>query len=309
MYRRIMVPVDGSVFAESALPIATALARVTGATVDLVEVRERAKGPVLGAEPLAGETLGWDLAYLECLVESLHEAGVRRVARHLLEGPVADCLAAHVEVSGPDLVVLATHGRGALSRAWLGSVTDRLIRRSAIPFLMVRPWPEEDPEGDPSLPAESPFGHVLVPLDGSPLAETILDPVLELALLLGSDLTLLRVVEEPFLPSMAFLPDRLRDTGELLREQVAEAGRYLAQVAQRLEERGIRVLTTVALSERPAASILEHARGRPVDLVALSTHGRQGLERTILGSVTDKVVRGSRKPVLVMRPVAVAAGV
>jgi nucleotide-binding universal stress UspA family protein len=177
------------------------------------------------------------------------------------------------------------------------------VRRLPLPLLLVRP--REEP---PDLARKPDLRRVLLPVDGSPLAERIIDPAVALA---GPEANyrLLRVVKPALLP--AYAPEGRpigREVEELL-EQIqavqkrllADAEEYLAGLAGRLRGRGLDVQTRVAVEEQPAVAILREAAEGRAGLIALETHGRRGLARLFLGSVADKVVRGATIPVLVHR--------
>ncbi len=188
---------------------------------------------------------------------------------------------------------MTTHGRGPLRRLLLGSVADQVVRRSAAPVLLVRP--REIPTG----PTPEPFVEgVLVPRDGSALAEQALGPALDLARVMEARCTLLRVVESGDAPS----PPAPGGIGIFEIPAAWEARAYLRQVAGRLREEGVPVQTRVVVARRAAEAIREQARDG--DLIALATHGRGGVRRMLLGSVADEVVRGGSAPVLVCRPSA-----
>jgi nucleotide-binding universal stress UspA family protein len=302
MYRVIVVPVDGSVFSEGALPLATSLARLTGARLDLVQVIE--PPAIDGAAPWLGDLETRAAEYVGLLAEALRAAGAPEVVTHVLDGPVAKRIKSHVEDAGGDLVVMATHGRGALTRSWLGSVADRLVRTSPVPVLLIRPTESDHP----SFQRARDIRHILVPIDGSAESESVVDPVSELAIPLAAEITLLRVIEDPLPPGLVFLPGGLQDSDELVDEAVKEARAHLADLAGHVERRGVAVRVELLVDESPASAILKHADEAPVDLIAMSTHGRGGLERVVLGSVADKVVRASKTPVLVFTRAAVAVG-
>jgi nucleotide-binding universal stress UspA family protein len=245
-----------------------------------------------------------ELAYLDDLARRLPGSGPVRTA--LLDGAVAQAIREQAASSGADLVILATHGRGPLGRFWLGSVADELIRLLPMAALLVRPR-----EGAADLERELALRHILVPLDGTELAEQILRPALDLGGLLGCRYTLLRVVKPALRP--AYLPEGTtiaglrqdavgRQLGEGQRRLEEEAHAYLEDVAGRLAEQGREVQTRVVVDERPAAAILREALLRDADLIAIETHGRRMPARLLLGSVADKVIRGTHLPVLVHRP-------
>jgi nucleotide-binding universal stress UspA family protein len=302
MFSSILVPLDGSTFGEWALPLALDIARRAGAGVELVHVHVLPAPPFTEPRPNMEspiDTRARDRAqaYLDQAAGRAGDAGVT-VTATLLEGAVPDSLLAHAVPRGANLVVMTTHGRGPLSRLWLGSVADEMLRRLPVPLLLVRPG-----EGEPDLARPPDLRHVLVPLDGSPLAEQVLWPALELGTLTGADYTLL-VVVEPLLftgdPMTGVQAATVDDA--LFRQLQDEARAYLEGTAQRLRARGSEVRTRLVIHPQPAGAILDEVRAGPIDLIALATHGRTGLARLLLGSTADKVVRGAAVPVLVYRP-------
>jgi nucleotide-binding universal stress UspA family protein len=213
---------------------------------------------------------------------------------------------------------MTTHGRGGFVRAWLGSVADALVRRGGVPVLLVRPEPAAardaaeateaadftgvaDPAGL-DLATAPPLDHVLVPLDGSALAEQILEPALALGRSGELRVTLLRVAPAP--PSALPVEQTFvtPDEAAAMRRAREEAEAYLAGVAERLRAAGHAVEAVVVADHDPARAILRAARERGAQVVALSTNGRGGLARLRLGSVADKLVRGGTCPTLVLRP-------
>jgi nucleotide-binding universal stress UspA family protein len=235
-------------------------------------------------------------AYLDEVVKRLAAVSPVAVTTAFLEGSVvAETLQGHAATSGVDLVVMTTHGRGPLSRFWVGSVADEMVRRARTPILLVRPR-----EGAVDLAAEPVLRHVLIPLDGSALAEQALGPAAALGSLMQAEYTLLRVCGPEIdlaLPAYAALGGFGPDTEQLR----LKAQEYVQQVAERLQGQGLKVQAQVVLGQHPASAILDTAGGMGVDLIALETHGRRGLSRLLLGSVADKVVRGASTPVLVHR--------
>jgi len=313
MYRKILVPLDGSLFGESALPLAVSLARRAGAVIELIEIM-----PPLGAiysdaplsvdseleQQLHAHDKAQHQAYLKDLAKRLGEFTPMPVQTVLLEGDIPTLLRTHAVQAGVDLVVMTTHARGPMGRFWLGSVADELVRKLPLPLLLLRP------EGEPPQYEPEPLlRHILIPLDGQPLAEQILEPALALGRLMDADYTLLRVIKT-VLPvtyplegiSLAQAAESLIErTEDLQRALRQEARTYLDKVAVGLRERGFRVTTRVEVEDKPALAVLHQAVG--ADLVAMSTHGRGGLSRLFLGSVADKVIRGCHLPVLVQKPV------
>jgi len=298
--RSVLVPLDGSRFAEQALPLALAIARATRAKLRLVLVHQHPSPPM--DEATARLATSIDLAllkaertYLRKTVATLRGRSERQVVGVTVAGPVAPTLLEYIGEIGADLVVMTTHGRSGIQRAWLGSVADQLIRSLEIPVVLVRPA-----EGQAAVVA--PPREILVSLDGSPLAEGVLEPATALARALGARLGLLQVVTPvPLMnePMVAYATGFDEGLTAMRREQAKD---YLADVAERLRGEGLEVSSTAAIGAPVAEAILDVARSEAVGMLAVATHGRGGLRRMVLGSVADKLVRGSEKPVLVVRP-------
>jgi nucleotide-binding universal stress UspA family protein len=171
MYRSILVPLDGSLQSEQALPYAATLARRSGAALRLAYVHTPlilAEGTLYLGTP---DVQLWDeeKKYLSSVVDRLQSMGMDTVSAHVLEGPIAEALQEQALAEKCDLVVMTTHGRGPMSRVWLGSVADQLVHRLPIPLLLIRtrgetPPPVKEPEAQ----------NILVALDGKPAAEQIL---------------------------------------------------------------------------------------------------------------------------------------
>jgi nucleotide-binding universal stress UspA family protein len=312
MYRSILVPLDGSPFSEHALPLALSIARRAGGQVQLAYVHSPVSA-VYGESAffldtnLETEFKNRQRAYLDRMVKRLGQAAKVPVSAVLLEGQIAERLHAQAVNGGADLVVMTTHARGPMARFWLGSVADELVRQMAMPpMLFVHPKPKP-----PDFKEEPVLKHMLLPLDGSALAEQMLEPALALGSLMEADYTLLRVIK-PVIPESYELEgaqlarpalvmvERIQKVHEQLRQ---EAEAYLEKTAERLRARSLRVQTRVAIEEQPAVAILQKVEALGSDVVALETHGLRGLKRLFLGSVADKVLRGSTVPVFVHRPV------
>lgn len=303
MYRSLLVPLDGSAFAEQALPFALSIARRAGATVNLLRVH--VPYAYMSADSVTPWSYQWDTeimeherAYLDGITKRLATVGSVPVTSKCLEGPVvAEALQHHATAMAADLIVMTTHGRGPLSRFWLGSVADELVRRATRPILLVRPQ-----ESAADLAADRMLKHILIPLDGSTLSEQVLEPALALGSLMQAEYTLLHVYGLSTDPALDPMTYPLAGGGEPPIERMrADTESYLAQVVERLKGKGFRVQTQVAQRHHPASAILDAAQSLGVDLIALETHGRRGLTRLLLGSVADKVIRGASVPMFVHR--------
>jgi nucleotide-binding universal stress UspA family protein len=302
----ILVPFDGSDLAEKAAPVAVEVARRTGAALRLLHVHVP-----LPADPIYVEGLAVMDEHMRPVRRSHEQAYMEKALGRLprgldatmaiLDGPVASALADHARTSGADLIVMTTHGRGGLERSWLGSVADELVRVSPVPLLLDRPEPSS---------VTGIFRRILVPLDGSALAEAILDHGIRFGRLEpGAEVILVDVVQpvtsDVWLSYAALSPS---ETVSVTHRQEQRARDYLEGITRRLEAAGVRARSHVVVAANVTAALLEMADTEQVDLVALATHGRSGLARLALGSVADKVIRGSRTPVLILRPPAAASG-
>lgn len=297
----ILVPLDGSPFGEHALPMALALARRGDIQIALAHVHHLfapslapTGAPVVDprVDALFREE---EAAYLADVSHRITTVWNGPVMMTLLETPVAETLCQHAELIGASLVVMSTHGRGGLARAWLGSVADRVIRQSRVPVLLLHP---ED--GTPDLAREPKLHHILIPLDGSLLSEQILPHAIWLGRLVGARYTLLRVIEPVV---RGFMVNGVEPVVDVEAQELAwqQASEYVERLAARLHGEDLTVVPEVRVG-RPIAEILECAAEREADLIAMSTHGHGGLTRLFLGSVTDKVLRSAGVPVLVFRP-------
>lgn len=301
-YESIMVPVDDSEFARQALPAAEHLARRDGARLRLVTVHPGVPPGPDGTVPDAlaradREQREARRRGLEALAGELRSRG-HEVDAELLAGPVVGEIARRAGETA-DLVVMATHGRGPVSRLWLGSIADGLVRSSPVPILLVRPREEADEEA----PGAGGFRHVLVPLDGSELAREALEPAGRLVERPGGRMTLLRVVVPVTMSGFgpADVPSGVDVAATEAMEERAEE--HLEEAARALRDRlSVDVDTRVVRHSHPAEAVLDAISDAGADATALATHGRGGLKRVLLGSVADKVVRGARTPVLVVRP-------
>lgn len=296
--RLLMVPLDGSSAAEQALPVVGTIAHRCGTKVHLASVLPQV--PVFLAsddEPVADPGLEQELRdqfteYLRSTAEALETTHGVEVTYALLDGSPAQALADHARAKRVSLVVMTTHGHSGINRFWLGSVADRLLRWVKVPILLLRPT-------DGALQTE--FRHTLVALDGLSEGERVLEPAIELgSLCQNSHFTLVQVVEPPMalITRMAMHPAKMRPDWRELQENCARS--YLERVATRMRTRGLRVATQMISARGVGDQILGLAHAIAADLIVVGTHGARGVERMLVGSVADKVIRGALQPVLVV---------
>ena len=296
MYKKILVPLDGSKTAEKVLPYVLTLARRLKLPVELLGVVDIAE--------LAAHLSPARARYMDAMVESELKSSkeylariaktfnVTAVACAVKKGRADEVIIVQAAADIGTLIMMATHGRSGLNRWLLGSVAEKILRATANPLLLVRAGDEAEPGGDASIKS------VIVPLDGSELAEAVLPTVFELAQALNLEITLLRGFD---LPATAYYgEDYLPDHEELKARIGEEAKSYLDGKVAALKAKGLERVFSALVEGSAADEIIKYARQRPGALVAMCTHGRSGVRRWVLGSVTEKVVRHSGDPVLVI---------
>jgi nucleotide-binding universal stress UspA family protein len=302
MIRSILVPLDGSPLAEQALPVALSLALHTGAALSLVQVISRPEDTAISPRllPLVEERLPEVVrdtcSYLNDLAIELRQVAADhrqdiQIDYNVTFGLAPAAINEYAAKTGADLIVLSTHGRSGILRLALGSVAEELLRHTQLPMIVVRPWPTSAGLG--RLPVPYP---ILVPLDGSEIAERALPLAAELGRSFQSVLVLFRA-----------LPPPGRAPATPPGEQLASAVAYLDEVASTLRAEGTQVRTIVRPG-RTVPALLAVADELNVGLIVMTTHGHSGVRRALYGSVADALIRRSARPVLVLRPAVVARG-
>jgi nucleotide-binding universal stress UspA family protein len=249
------------------------------------------------AEPAIDRALeAREAGYLGELVLRLSGADLPPVESSHTQGPAGEEVVDTAHRIGADLVVMATHGRSALGRLWLGSVSNHVVRHAGIPVLLLRPNLLER-----SFPS-GPGAGILVTLDLSAFSEAVLEPVITMAHLFQAHVTLFHVIEPNYLPVVPALPYPLEQDATVTDIRRIDATRRLDEIADRLRARGVHVSVRVELAANTAAAVLKALEDRRYDMGAMTTHGGGGMRRLFLGSVADQVIRSAVKPVLVMRP-------
>jgi nucleotide-binding universal stress UspA family protein len=290
MYSKILIPLDGSKFAEAILPYARRLAKDLMIPVDLLCVNDpretTACAPYMVHQYLAdiGATFG---ATAGAIVESGHTATT-----------IVELAAAQPEM----LIAMATHGYTGTKRWLLGSVAEKVLRAAANDVLLVHPENGE-------TRSEAKLTTVVIPLDGSNVAETVLPTARDLALRLSLRVELVRVTRRIYsAPPEAFLPvfgANAPNLKELWEEAHGEADRYLIDIANQLRRQGLAQVDSLVLesgADGAAAALVDLVKRTSDSLVAMCTLGESGIGNWPVGSVTERVVRHTSGPVLVIRP-------
>ncbi|MDA1128526.1 MAG: universal stress protein [Chloroflexi bacterium] len=306
MFTRILVPLDGSELAEQSLPYVRLLASASKIPIDLISVFDPIPPGladpdyVLYDPQISANFRDEAVAYLDKIKSKLSDTGTP-VSSAVYEGNPADHIISEAEKTPDTLIAMATHGRSGIGRWMMGSITDNVLHGTANPLLIIHSR-EGDAEGD----AEVSLKNVIVPLDGSTMAEQILPHMVPVAQSLRLNVILTRVtpsIESYYRfmdPSMAagINPDRFE---EFAGQADADATNYLDQMKERLSKDGISQVESRLLRGGAADAILNLVDGTPDSLIALTTHGRSGVGRWVMGSVADRLVRHAGMPVLVVR--------
>jgi nucleotide-binding universal stress UspA family protein len=298
MYTRILIPLDGSKTAEKVLPYARFLAGQLKLPVELLAVVDIVE--------MATHIFADGARYLDTMIED----SVRN-SEHYLRGIACTfpsgtkCTVEKgkaeqmiIETAAADkgtLVTMATHGRSGMNRWLLGSVTEKVLRGGTNPMLLVRATEEGKTDGGVTLKS------IVVPLDGSELAEGVLSTVAELAKTLKLAVVLFRAYNIPYSAYAGGEGYYALNYEELLKAMREEAVDYLEKKTEAVKKLGIANVSYVAKEGFAADEIISLPRKSPDNLIAMCTHGRSGVKRWMLGSVTETVVRHSADPVLVLR--------
>jgi nucleotide-binding universal stress UspA family protein len=299
MYERILVPLDGSRAAENVLPYAHYLARRLGAAVELLTS--------VDVPDLESQVSAERAAPLHKIIEN----GMRAAGEYLgrigstftpeptvlvREGRAEEVIIEEAAKQAGTLIAMATHGRSGLDRWVLGSVAEKVVRGAKKPVLLVRARKETNTKSEVRLDS------VMVPLDGSELAESILPAVAVLAKKLCMEIVLLRTYRVPYGGDGGGDGYYAIDLNALIVAARDEAESYLEKKAEDLIRQGVTEVSCVVREGLSADQIISEARKVSDCLIAMCAHGRSGLGRWILGSITETVVRHAENPVLVMRP-------
>jgi nucleotide-binding universal stress UspA family protein len=301
MFRTVLVPLNGSRFAEAALPHATRLARGARAQIHLVLAHQPVAALVgMGEAVIPPCGLDEDLraqeeSYLAERAAQLGREGRECVEFREVEGPAGPAICDEATRVKADLIVMATHGRSAVGRFWLGSVADYVVRHIAVPVLLVHPGQDEPHVGKGTH-------RILVALDLSPQSEAILEPVVSFAQLTESHVTLVHVVERVFEMGKLTVPTPIPLSPAFAETARVEAQQKLDRIADRIRERGVSVASRVIIGLNAVGGLLDTLKGSRFDLVAMTTHGTGGMRRLLMGSVATQLLRKSAKPLLLLRP-------
>lgn len=290
MIERILLPLDGSSFAERALPYALRLASATGARLILMHA---VVPPAIPRAPSFDvEQFAQRLRDEQVRVPFASSQGIAidSITHDIFADQVAEGICEAIREQGADLMVMATHAHGALGRWLHGGVADQLLAQSPVPVVLIPPscdrvWLDDSPL------------RILVPLDGSRFAEEMLEPVAQLATTMNAALLLVGASG----PLESAYADGIPSIRTGFGAALHETHDYLDQVAAGLRAAGQTVMVDAEVG-RPRAIIESIGRRRHVDLIAMATHWRTGVSRLALGSVASDLLHDSTVPLFLWRP-------
>jgi nucleotide-binding universal stress UspA family protein len=315
MPRQILVPLDSSVLAEMALPNAVAMARATGSSLILLQVvpsawHTRSAGwgiPHSAVTQSQKEVAATAHAYLWGIEGQLRAKGIDVTSRVREGDPAKVIVSEATQDPSITLIVMSTHGRSGLGRFFFGSVSEKVLHASPLPLLLVRSDERKKRARPPYEDTYPAYSTMMVPLDGSALAERALQEARLLAT--ATEATLVLVSATPPLPvigmSMYMEATSYQLYADVWQEESERMAAYLREKADSLRAGGLQVKTHMAYGN-PAEVILEAVDQVEPDLIVMSTHGGgssgalQGLQELLLGSVALKLVQEARLPVLLI---------
>ena len=296
MAYNVLIPLDGSRLAERSLAFVPSLSRLDGLSVTLVSVVNPEEEVHLLSQSEASDREANVLqTYLHEVAGDMHKHHNIQVATEVLRGNPADAILERLRTGKTDLLIVSTHGRSGISRWRIGSVADKLIRGAGCETLVVGPR-AGDAEGWLEMGAVPPFKKILLPVDGSELAEQALATALRYAKAFESEVHVVRVINitaygDGLMMESVYTP-------QLIESLQQAADEYVADIAKRISAPG--GVHTKVLVGSPAVTLEQYADVASIDLVIMTTHGRGGLARVALGSITDRMLGGAA-PVLVVR--------
>jgi nucleotide-binding universal stress UspA family protein len=292
----ILVPLDGSAFAEQAIPLALGIAEQSGAVLHLVHVLV----PVdvldpydaLYATDASLNAIKRDKRrYLEGVVDKISATSSALVASRVIEGRAVLSSLDKVRGLDADLVVMATHGRGTLGRFWSGSVAHSLLQRVSIPVIFV-------PDTDNRLKFKSKtIDHVLLPFDGSEASEKVLKPILDLGMFRAARHSLLHIV--PLVPKHVVRDYALHTEWVPSRHRWIAGMQYLHPLARSLWVDGRRVHTKVISSDEPLWQVvLRCAEKDDVGLIAVAYQRQRPIARFLWPNASEYLFRNASRPIM-----------
>ncbi len=296
MFRTILLPLDGSNLAESAVASTNTLAKAFDARLLLLRVLEKTaqNGCSQPTDPLDWRMCKVEAkSYLDNLVALFHQEGTEAEAM-LLDGDPAQHIVKLVSERNIGLVVLSSHGHSGLTSWNHGSVIRKVIARSQSSVMIVRAYREREESGISAF-----YRRILVPLDGSKRAECVLQPAAALARFCGGQLLLVHVAAPPEMPRLKVpTQEDLQLAARIVERNQEEMEKLLEQLKSRLR---VSCETRILSGDHVAATLHEFAREEKIDLVALSAHGYSGKAKWPYGSIASTFIEYGFTPLLIVQ--------
>lgn len=294
MYKRIVVPLDGSALAERVLPVAGHLSQSLGASIELLLVVETPveEIPQEISALAATDADNYLKQKIKILAETVDE---KKLSYSVQTGHPASLIIECAESGKSTLILMSSHVHSGMQRLLLGSVAGKVVQAATTPVLLI-PANARSPEVDLVE-----FQRMIVPLDGSKLAECVLPHATDLCKALDMELILVRCYD----PNFPGASVRMHDVSKIVHDS---AENYINSKVEELKARGMTKISYRIFRGSPADQITDFAVETPNSLIAMCTHGRHGIGRWMLGSVTHAVIHCSEEPVLVIRGTATVKG-
>jgi nucleotide-binding universal stress UspA family protein len=300
MYTKILIPLDGSKTAEKVLPYARFLARGLEIPIELLGVIDTAEmathvaaGKARYLDSMVEDSVRNSFEYLRGVATTFPGGNVKCTVEI---GAAGEVIIEKGEADTAMLIAMATHGRSGINRWLLGSVAEKVLRGTADALLLIKGTDEAKTHGEAIMKS------IVVPLDGSELAESVLPMVGTLAKKLDLEVVLFRAYTLPYSAYGSGDGYYAIDLNALIAAMKAEAQSYLEKKTAELKNLGVERISSIAREGLSADQIIKIGCETPESLVAMCSHGRSGVKRWVLGSVTETVVRHSGDPVLILRP-------
>ncbi len=279
MFKKIMLPLDGSNGAEITLPYAVDIANAFGSEIILVTVSETG----------SSDKSHLFESYLKRISGELERSGIK-VCIFAIEGKPAEEILKFSTREQSDLIIIAAHGASGGNPQMPGSIAGKILSGSGKPVLLVRTL--RGPEAGRLIK------RILLPLDGSSMSERSLKIIEPMAVGLGSEIVLFQAIEPVrYVPGFeTMVPNVVLPSDDEIK---LSAGKYLSEVASTLKQRGAKISSAV-VADAPAEAIIDYSDSGNIDMVAMTTHGFSGIKRWVFGSTTQKVLQAGSKPILVI---------
>ncbi|HEX9897550.1 MAG TPA: universal stress protein [Dehalococcoidales bacterium] len=289
MLKKILVPLDGSELGEMALVYAKELAGAINLEVQMACATER-------QDEATHRMCG---LYLEKVAERLRtqikrinsESDVKTV---VVDGEPATALVEYAEKEGIDLIIMMSHGRSGIMRWAIGGTASKVVQRCRIPVLLIR--------ASQALSKRRPvqvFKKILLPLDGSAMGEAALTYVKPIVKVLNCEVILFRVVEIVQRVHTIGGLDHFVYSEQQIERMKDEALKYLEKACQQFDKGNVNIILGVG---DPAHEIIKLSDEENINLVAMSSHGKSGMTRWVMGSVFSKILQAGETPLLLVRP-------